>query len=59
MAVSRFFMDSKIAVDGNRAVVMTNSDQYKQWFEIFLDGSRLVDMAYRRYASMNMAIRLD
>ena len=53
-AVSRYFMDSKIAVDGNPlALVVTNSDQYKQWFEIFLDGSRLVDLAYRRYASLH------
>ena len=53
-AVSRYFMDSKIAVDGNPlAIAMTNSDQDKQWFEILLDGSRMVDLAYRRYASLH------
>ena len=52
------FYGLKNCVDGNPlALVVTNSDQYKQWFEIFLDGSRLVDLAYRRYAPyMNMAI---
>ena len=53
-AVSRFFIDSRIEVEGNPlGLTVTNYDQHKRWFEILLDGSRLIDPAYRRYASLH------
>lgn len=54
-AVSRYFLDSKIDVEGDPlGIVATNSDQNKLWFEILLDGERLIDHThYRRYASLH------
>ena len=47
-AASSLFSDSKIDIDGNPlALTMTNSDQNQRWFEVLLDGERLVDEAYR------------
>ena len=54
-AVSRYFLDSKIDVGGDPlGIVTTNSDQNILWFEILLDGERLIDHThYRRYASLH------
>ena len=53
-ASARYFLDSKIDIDGNPlALTMTNSDQNQRWFEVLLDGERLVDEAYRRYAFLH------
>ena len=53
-AASRFFLDSVMDIDGNPlGVVTTNAELNQRWFEIVLDGSRLVDEAYRRYAFLH------
>lgn len=53
-ASTRYFLDSEIEVDGNPlGITTTNGDRNERWFEIILDGSRLVDQAYRRYASLH------
>ena len=53
-SVTRYFLDSNIDVEGQPlALALINNDQSKQWFEILLDGSRLNDLEYRRYASLH------
>ena len=53
-AASRFFLDSIIEVDGDvLGMALANSDQNTHWFEIILDGSKLVDQPYRRYAFLH------
>ena len=53
-AASRYFLDSQIDVEGNPlGLAVMNSDQDTRWFEILLDGRRLVDLDYRRYASLH------
>ena len=53
-AVSRYFIDSIIDIGGNTlGITTTNGYQDRQWFEILLDGTKLVDLAYRRYASLH------
>ena len=34
-------------------ITTTNGDQNQRWFEVILDGSRLVDLHYRRYAYLH------
>ena len=53
-AASRFFLDSEIDIEGNPlGIVVTNYEKNKHWFEIILDGSRLIDKSYRRYAILH------
>ena len=53
-ASSRFFVDSVIELEGNPlGLVLANRDQNNHWFEILLDGSKLVDQSYRRYAALH------
>ena len=53
-ASSRFFLDSIIDIEGNPlGIVTTNGDPSQRWFEILLDGSRLIDQPYRRYAFLH------
>ena len=54
LAASRLYLDSKIEVDGNPlGMVLANGDENQRWFEIILDGSRLNDQSYRRYAYLH------
>ena len=49
-----FFLDSTIDIDGNPlGITTTNFDQNQFWFEIILDGSRLEDRSYLRYAFLH------
>ena len=52
-AVARYFIDSIIDIGGNTGITTTNGYQDRQWFEILLDGTKLVDLAHRRYASLH------
>jgi len=50
----RYFIDSSFEIDGNPlGITTTNGGPAQRWFEILLDGSRLPDSAYRRYAAIH------
>ena len=51
---SLLFLDSKFEIGGSvLGVAVTNIEKHRQWFEIVLDGSALVDEEYRRYVYLH------
>ena len=53
-SASRLYIDSEIDVGGNQlGMVLTNGDYRQRWFEILIDGGKLTDQAYRRYAILH------
>ena len=53
-AVSRYFLDTKIDIEGHPlGITTTNIADNQLWFEIILDGTRLIDDAYRGYAVLH------
>jgi serralysin len=53
-ASTRYFHDSVFTIDGNPLGITTaNGGPAERWFEVLLDGSRLTDEAYRRYAALH------
>lgn len=53
-AAVRYFHDSVFNIDGNPlGITIATGGPAERWFEVLLDGSRLTDQAYRRYAAIH------
>ena len=53
-ASMRFFLDSEIDIDGDPlGIVTANGTSSQRWFEILLDGNKLTDQFYWRYAFLH------
>ena len=50
----RYFHDSVFEITGNPlGITIATGGPPERWFEVLLDGSRLTDQAYRRYAAIH------
>ena len=50
----RYFHDSVFEITGNPlGITIATGGPAERWFEVLLDGSRLTDQAYRRYAAIH------
>lgn len=53
-ASASYFLDSQIDIEGNiLALTLANGDQNQSWYEVLLDGGRLVIEDYRRYVFLH------